>query len=152
MTKTDEEKQEALESKTIKFSLIMLIISGSLQIVLLLALYPISRLYKKALTMQNLTSFLSDSNAAKWSIRVFILAYITRSIVGIAHGYWAVVMFRQFNKDQISSEYVIEQFSSNELFLLAESIVELCTITLCTVFFVILGRNIRSARKNLQEI
>ena len=66
MTKTDEEKQEALESKTIKFSLIMLIISGSLQIVLLLALYPISRLYKKALKMQNLTSFLSDSNAAKW--------------------------------------------------------------------------------------
>jgi len=152
MTKTDAEKQENLESHAIKFSLIMLIISGSLQILLLLALYPISRQYKKALKMQNLTSFLSDSNAAKWSIRVFIFAYITRSIVGIAHGYWAFVMFHKFNKDEITSEDVFEQFSSNELFLLAEEIVELCTITLCAVFFVLLGHNIRSARKNLQEI
>ena len=55
-------------------------------------------------------------------------------------------MFQKFNSDEICAHDVIEKFGNNELFLLANTIVEMCTITLCIVFFVMIARNFRRAR------
>ena len=85
----DNYNKKEMAKHMVYYTLWILIISGTFQVVLLFALWPLSILFKKTIKMQKLTRYFRENR--KWTVRIFVFAYIMRSLVIIMHGAWAIV-------------------------------------------------------------
>ena len=66
-------------------------ISGCVQLFLVALLWPMNKLFNKAIKMQKLQVVYHESKLAKWSVRIFLISYVSRSIVCILHAVWAAI-------------------------------------------------------------
>lgn len=134
----------------VRYSLVSLITSGVFQFILLAGLWPLACLFNKAIKMQKLQRYFKEKKT--WTIRIFVFAYIARSIVIIVHGLWAITQLIELNDGYITYDQVIQSFQENELFLLADECVNLFTELMVSVFFLMLARNMQRVKTKIDVI
>ena len=88
---TEKNYSKEKASLYVKMSLAGLIFSACAQIFMLFLLWPMSRMYKKALKLQKLTSYFKDKKFPRYSVRVFVISYVLRAMIIISHGVWAAI-------------------------------------------------------------
>ena len=147
----DQKLQNSLGNHIVKYSLLELIIGACIQIVFLILLWPMSKMFKKAIHMQKLEDWFKNERLPKNSIKIFLFCYVMRALLKIVHGGWAVNQYiKLVNNSQTSSD-VIEHYSTNELFLSADEAINVFTILMIIVFFLLLSRNRRRVRDNFKQ-
>ena len=75
----------------VKLSLAGLILSAVSQFFMLFLLWPMSRMFKKALKLQKLTSYFKEKRFPRYSVRTFVISYVARALIIICHGVWAII-------------------------------------------------------------
>ena len=86
----NQDFQSDLGNHILKSSLIEIIIGAILQVAFLLLLWPMSRMFKKAIHMQKLEDYFRKEKLPRYSIRIFIICYVMRAMLKLVHGGWAI--------------------------------------------------------------
>ena len=152
LTITDTDEKEKFASHLIVYSLLIIIISGAVQVGLLIMLFPMYKKYKRALKLQKLGDYFKNNAFPRNSVRLFAIFYIFRSFTQIAHGVWAVFQYLEFHAGTTTSDTIMARYSDNEIFLLVDEVVNLCTVVLMFVFYGLFARNMRRVRENIAEM
>ena len=125
----------------VKLSLFGLILSAASQFFMLFLLWPMSRMFNKALKLQKLTSYFKDKKFPRFSVRIFVISYVSRAVIIICHGVWAIIQWYGLSGSKSwTADDIIEKYGENELFLLADELINIFTELFITVFFVLLHR------------
>ena len=109
-------------------------------------------MFKKAIRMQKLTEYFKNERLPRNSIIVFVFCYVMRSLLQIVHGGWAIKQYKDFINNVQTSAEVMQQYATNELFLAIEECINVFTILMIVVFFLLLARNRRRLRENLRRL
>ena len=75
----------------VKLSLFGFICSAASQFFMLFLLWPMSNMFKKALKLQKLTSYFKNNKFPRYSVRIFVISYVLRSVVIACYGVWAII-------------------------------------------------------------
>ena len=101
----------------ISYSLLVMIITGCFQLIVLLLLWPMSHMFKKALRMQKLTEYFKKERLPRNSIIIFVICYVMRSLLTVAHGVWALREYIRFSNGDETSSDVMRHYSTSDIFL-----------------------------------
>jgi len=129
-----------------------MIFDGFCQLLYLVALYPVYKLYKKVLRVQRLTNYFKKGQFPRRSVCVFVSIYVLRSFVVLIHSIWAFEVFLYLSRGSMEASQVIQGESYDDVMMLLESLVDACTIVLCFIFFVVLGRHMQQVREDLNSL
>ena len=109
-------------------------------------------MFKKAIRLQKLSEYFKNERLPRNSIIIFVFCYVMRSLLQIVHGGWAIKQYSNFINNIKTSADVMQQYATNELFLAIEECINVFTILMIIVFFMLLGRNRRRLRENLRQL
>ena len=136
----------------VAYVLIEYVISAVMQIAILVALYPLNRLFKRALKRQHLQAYFKEARFPRYSVRILLITLVVQALMALIHGVWACIELARLYKRDKSVDQELRKFGESTMLMLADEITNYCTMVLIVVFFLLLGRNMRRLKENLEKL
>ena len=93
INKNDETWQSKEGYRIVRLNLIQLMVGGCFNVFVLFLLWPMTRMFKKAIHLQKMKDHFSKKGFAKNSLLIFVICYVIRCLFEFVHAGWGIYEF-----------------------------------------------------------
>ena len=134
------------------FQLFGIILSGMVQVILLIVLPFIYKKFKKALRLHKLQNYFKENRFPRYSVMIFFLIYVARACLWLSYAIWACYTFSMFHHDKRTFDDIKSSFFISEEFLFIDEVLNISTVVLCFIFFYLLSKSRARIRAGITVI